>query len=153
MKICWYYNIRSVNFFCYILAHTYFQRIDLETKAVQTVVGFHLVRFYGISTIIGYLMPNLFLHKQLYFRKFSLAWVCCFNLQQFYLKQFTLVKVRSLIIKTVLFQTNQFNISTQFSSLLPFDKTLSSATTPGKILSESDGNKCLFTFLKAATLL
>ena len=34
--------------------------------------------------------------------------------------------------KTVLFQTIQFNISTQFSSIWPIDRTLSGATTPGQ---------------------
>ena len=32
-----------------------------------------LVGFYGITTYVGYLTPNLFLCSQLYFRQFSLA--------------------------------------------------------------------------------
>ena len=36
------------------------------------------------------------------------------------------------ISKTALFQTKQFNISTQFSSIWPIDRTLSDATTPGQ---------------------
>ena len=48
-----------------------------------------------------------------------------FNRQKhFYFKQFSLVKQFK-------FQTIQFSISTQFSSISPIDKTLSSATTPG----------------------
>ena len=40
--------------------------------------------------------------------------------------------------KPVLFQTIQFSISTQFSSILPIDNTLSDANTPGP---RSDGNE------------
>ena len=65
-----------------------------------------LLGFYGISTIIGYLMPNPFLY-----------------------------------IYSVLFQTVQFNRSTQFSSTWPINKTLWSATTLGQSGSGSDGNK------------
>ena len=49
--------------------------------------------------------------------------------------------MHSLDIKTVLFQTIQFNISTQFSSICPIDRTLSGATTPGQSELGSDGNK------------
>ena len=41
--------------------------------------------------------------------------------------------------KTVLFQIIQFSISTQFSSIWPIDKTLSSSTTPGQSGPGSDG--------------
>ena len=41
----------------------------------------------------------------------------------------------------VLFQTIQFSRSTQFSSIWPIDRTLSSATTPGLCGLGSDGNK------------
>ena len=43
--------------------------------------------------------------------------------------------------KTVLFQTFQFSISTQLSSIWPIDRTQSDATTPGQSRSESDSNK------------
>ena len=43
--------------------------------------------------------------------------------------------------QTVLFQTIQFSISTQFSSIWPTDKLLSSATTTGQSRPGSDGNK------------
>ena len=44
--------------------------------------------------------------------------------------------------KTVLFQTIQFSISTQFSSIQPIDRTLSGATTtPGQSGPGSGGNK------------
>ena len=42
--------------------------------------------------------------------------------------------------KTVLFQTIQFYISTQFSSTWPIDRTLSGATTPSQSGPGSDGN-------------
>ena len=43
--------------------------------------------------------------------------------------------------KIVLFQTIQFSISTQFSSIWPKDRTLSSATTLGQSGPRSDGNE------------
>ena len=46
-----------------------------------------------------------------------------------------------LNVKTVLFQTIQFSISTQFSSIWPIDRILSGATTPGLSEPGSDGNK------------
>ena len=64
------------------------------------------VWFYDISTIVGYLMPNLFLY-----------------------------------IWTVLIQSIQFSISTQFSSIWPIHRTLSGATTPGQSGPGSDGNE------------
>ena len=46
-----------------------------------------------------------------------------------------------LYMETVLFQTIQFSISTQFSSVWPIDRTLSSTTTLGKSGPGSDGNE------------
>ena len=46
-----------------------------------------------------------------------------------------------LYIWTVLFQTIQLSISTQFSSIWPIDRILSGATTPDQSGPESDGNK------------
>ena len=43
--------------------------------------------------------------------------------------------------KTVLFQTIQFGISTQFNSIWPIDRTLKRATTPGQSEPWSDGNE------------
>ena len=43
--------------------------------------------------------------------------------------------------KTVLFQTIQVSISTQFSSIWPIDRTFLSATTPGQSEPESNGNE------------
>ena len=43
--------------------------------------------------------------------------------------------------KTVLFQTIQFSMSTQISSLKPIDRVLSGATTPGQCRPWSDGNE------------
>ena len=43
-------------------------------KQNYTITKFCLIGFYGISTFVGYLMPNLFLYnKQFYFKQFSLA--------------------------------------------------------------------------------
>ena len=46
-----------------------------------------------------------------------------------------------LYIKTILFQTSQFTMSTQSSSIWPIDWTLSGATTLGQSRPGSDGNK------------
>ena len=43
--------------------------------------------------------------------------------------------------RTYKFQTIQFSISTQFSSIWPIDRTLSGATIPGQSGPRSDGNK------------
>ena len=43
--------------------------------------------------------------------------------------------------ETVLLKTIQFNISTQFSSIWPIDRTVSGATTPSQSRPGSDGNK------------
>ena len=60
---------------------------------------YSLIWFYGISTIVGHIMPNPFYtYKQFYFKQFSLAGV------QFFV--YTQLKV-----KTVLFQIIQFIIS------------------------------------------
>ena len=55
--------------------------------------------------------------KQLYFKQFSLVWICSLN------------------AKTVLSQT------TQFSSIWPINRTLSGATIAGQSGPGSDGNK------------
>ena len=70
------------------------------------LVWFGLVWFYGISTIVGYLMPNPFVN-----------------------------------LKTVLFQTLQFRISTNFSFSLSLDRTLLGSTTPSQGGPESNGNE------------
>ena len=61
--------------------------------------------------------------------------------KQFYFKQFSLAEVLSLNVKTVLFQTIQFSISTQFSSIWSINRTLSGATTPGQSGPESDSDE------------
>ena len=82
------------------------------------LVWFGFVWFYGTSTIVGYLMLNLFLYTQ-----------------------------------TVLFQTIQFSISTQFSSIWLLDRTLSSATTQGQAGAGSDVNKGVLHIPQAPALL
>ena len=48
-----------------------------------------------------------------------------------------------LNVKTLLFQTIHFSISTQFSSIWPIDRTLSWATILGQSEPRSDDNKWL----------
>ena len=61
--------------------------------------------------------------------------------KQFHFKQFNPAQVRSPNVKTVLFQAIQFSINTQFSSIGPIDRTLSSATFLGPSEPGSNGNK------------
>ena len=63
----------------------------------NNLVCFGLRGFYGISTIVGYLIPKLI-----------------YSYKQFYLNQFSLIYVNSLKVKIVLFQTIHFSISTEF---------------------------------------
>ena len=79
--------------------------------------------FYGIPTIVGYLMPNPFLYNKL-----------------FYFKQF---KYTVELSKTVLLQVSKFSISMQFISIWPIDRNLSSVTTLGQSGSWSDGNEAI----------
>ena len=46
-----------------------------------------------------------------------------------------------LWVKTVLFQTIQFSINTQFSSIWPIDMTLSGFKNPSQSWPGSDGNE------------
>ena len=58
-----------------------------------------------------------------------------------------------LNLKAVRFQTIQFSISTQFSSIWPIDRTLSDITTPGQSWPGSDGNEWYSAFPKTPALL
>ena len=76
-----------------------------------------LVGFYGILTFVGYLMPNPFyMNNQFYFKQSSL--VCVHSLSKSFLFQ------AIQFSQTVLIQTIQFRLSTQFSSIWPIDRTL-----------------------------
>ena len=61
--------------------------------------------------------------------------------KQVHFKQFSLTQVRSLNIKTDLFQAIQFSITTQIISVWPIDRTLSGTTTPDLSGPRSDGNE------------
>ena len=56
-----------------------------------------LFGFYGLSTFVDYLMPNLFYTKnQFYFKQFSLARVHSLIIKKhFYLKQYSIVSYNS----------------------------------------------------------
>ena len=58
-----------------------------------------------------------------------------------------------LYIETVLFQTIQFSISTQFSSIWPIDRTLSGVTILGQVDLGVMAIKRYFTLPKASALL
>ena len=51
-----------------------------------------------------------------------------------------------LYIEIVLFQTIQFSVSTQFSSIYPIDRTLSGANTPDQSGPGSDVNEGVLRF-------
>ena len=70
----------------------------------------------------------------------------------FYFKQFSLAYVRSLNVKTILFQPIQFSISTQLSSIWPIDKTLSVTTTLGQCGPGSDGNEGVLFIPQSSTI-
>ena len=72
-------------------------------------------------------------------RKFGLVW---FGLVLWHINHFGLFNTKSILyIKTVPFQTIQFSISTQFSSIWPIGRTLSGSTTPGQSEPDSDGSE------------
>ena len=54
--------------------------------------------------------------------------------------------------KTVLFQTIQFSISTQFSFISPIDRTLSGVTTPGQNGPGSDGSEGVFCIPQSSSI-
>ena len=60
---------------------------------------------------------------------------------QFSFKQFSLAWVRSLNVKTVLFQVIQFSINTQFSSIWYIDRALLGALTLDQSEPGNDGNE------------
>ena len=55
--------------------------------------------------------------------------------------------------KTVLFQTIQFTISTQFSSIWPIDKTLLGTDTPGQSGPGSNGNEGVFCIPQSSSII
>ena len=59
---------------------------------------------------------------------------------QFCFKQFSLALVHSFNVKTVLLQTIQFSISTQFSSISPIDKTLSGGACGVMVIVVGNGH-------------
>ena len=88
----------------------------ITEESLRWLVGW-LVGFYGISTFVGYLMPNLFLCKLFYFKQFSLAWVHSlsktFLFQAIQFIQTVLIPLIQFSISTeVLYQTIQFSVST-----------------------------------------
>ena len=83
-------------------------------------------------------------NKQFYFKQFSLTVFCLHTVKVVFglhTVKYQFFVYTQLNIKTVLFRTIQFNISAQFSSIWPTDKTSSVATTPGQSGPGSDRNK------------
>ena len=72
--------------------------------------------------------------------------------KEFYFKQFSLRLVGSLTVKAVLFQPIPFNISTQFISIWPIDRTLSGTTTPGQSEPGSHGNDGLLRIPQSSSI-
>ena len=131
---------------------------------------FALVLFYGISTIVGYLMPNPVLfqtiqfsivtqfkcQKQFYFRFFSFVnkvkWfqvLLCITNNSIKHHSFIYIQLND---QTVLFQAIQFSISTQFSSIWLIDRTLLGATALGHSGHGSDGNEGVLWILQSSSI-
>ena len=72
--------------------------------------------------------------------------------KQFYFKQFNLVYVRSIHVKTVLFQAVRIGIITQFSSIWSIDRTQLVATTPGQSGPGTDGNQRVLILPQSSTI-
>ena len=85
---------------------------------------FDLLWFYGISTIVGYLMPNPFLYIRVLFQRIQFS-----------------ISRKFKMSKTILFQTIQLSIGTLFISILPIDGSLSGTTTLGLMGPWSNGNE------------
>ena len=138
---------------------------------------FGLFWFYGISIIVGYLMPNPFLwiqtvrfqtiqfsistqfkcQKHIYFKLFSLVnkdkWsevLLCIANNPIKLQSFIYTELN---FKTVLFQKIQFCVSTRFSSIWSIDRTLSGAKTLRQRDLETMAMKGFSAFLKSPILL
>ena len=135
--------------------------------SITTEVRFGLIWFYGTSTIVGYLMPNLFLYiitvlfqtiqfsiniifiyTQFYFKQFFLHKYLIQMLKQFYFRQFS-ISTQFWCQKAVLFQTIQFIISPQFSSIWSIRRYIIRA----KVDLRAMAMKGYATFLKAPVLL
>ena len=110
------------------------------------MIWFGLVWFYGISTIVGYLMPNPFCtYKQFYFRLFSLvnkikSFQVLLSITNNSIKNPSFIYTQ-LNVKAFQLLTIEFSIIGQFSSIWPIDRTLPDAATPGQSRTGSDGNK------------
>ena len=96
-------------------------------------------------------MPNSS-YKQ-FFQKSSLALVHSLNVQTvlFQTMQFS-ISTQFQCQKTVPFQTIKFSISTLFSSIWPIERTLSGATTLGQSGPGSDGNVGVLRFLQNSSI-
>ena len=105
--------------------------------------GYFMRWFYGISIIVGYLMPNLFYtYKKFYFKQFSLPWVHSLFVKNISISSY----YTQLNVKTVLFQTIQFSIQ----KTVPFQTILFSISTQFKCKNSSI--VCLFGFYGISTL-
>ena len=77
---------------------------------------------------------------------FSFVWVL------WHMNLYNLFNAKSIYTKTVLFQTIQFNISSQFSTIWPIDRTLSSASTLSQSGIGGDGNEGVLHIPKSSSI-
>ena len=99
------------------------------------LAGWLVVLFYGVLTLFGSFNAELS-----HFDKFQTIWFCI-SIVFFVYTQSN--------VKTVLFQTIQFSLSTQFSSIWPIDRTLSGTTAPIQSGPGSDSNEGVLHIPKA----
>ena len=91
-------------------------------------------------------MSKTFLLKAIQFSQIVLIQIIQFSIGIVFV--YTLLNV-----KTVPFQTVQFSISTQFSSIWPIDRTLSGGATPGQSGPESNGNEGVYYIPQSSSII
>ena len=101
------------------------------------MVRFGLVWFYGISTIVGYLIPN-----PVFTNVLNILFVNTFC-------RYTQLSDQSVLFLTILFgRSHLFALS----SISPIDWTLSGSTTPRQSGPESNGNKGVLCILQSSSI-
>ena len=115
------------------------------------IAAWDLVWFYGILTIVGYLILNPL--KYSYTSSNSI-------LNKYSIFLYTQLNIKTVLFKTIPFnintdfqykkthpfQTTQFSISAQFRFFLPIYRSLSGATIPGQSRPGSDDNRRVLRF-------
>ena len=120
-----------LSFFLWVLWHINLWRLYNVRSIFLQILLFHTIQF-SISTRFNcqkcFYYKQIQLIKPLYFKQFSSAYKNCS------------------------FQSIQFSISAQFSSIWPIDRTLSGATTLGQSGPGSDSNEGVLCFSQSSSI-